>query len=71
MDRAAKLAKGSIVLGAVLLVMNGAHPISVHASVEVGDPAPDFTLEDVYGESEYTLSDLRGYVVYLAFTRST
>jgi peroxiredoxin Q/BCP len=38
-------------------------------SVEVGDPAPDFTLPGVSGDEvrDYTLSELRGKKVVLAF----
>ena len=44
--------------------------ILLHAAaagaIEVGQPAPDFTLQDVNGAS-HTLSSLRGRLVLLAF----
>jgi thioredoxin-dependent peroxiredoxin len=41
----------------------------VSPRVAVGDPAPDFTLPGVEGgvRRDYTLSDLRGQKVVLAF----
>jgi cytochrome oxidase Cu insertion factor (SCO1/SenC/PrrC family) len=39
---------------------------SAAAAVVPGDPAPDFTLSDVRGNS-FTLSSYRGKVVLLAF----
>jgi mycoredoxin-dependent peroxiredoxin len=38
------------------------------ATVTVGDPAPDFTLNDASGET-VTLSELRGSPVVLVFLR--
>jgi len=37
--------------------------------IEIGDPAPDFTLPGVHGTErrDYTLSELRGHKVVLAF----
>ncbi len=37
---------------------------SASAAIQPGDPAPDFTLSDIFGNS-YTLSALRGNVVFL------
>ncbi len=40
------------------------------AGPPVGSPAPDFTLEDIYGTS-HTLSDYSGRIVVLAFLSHT
>jgi thiol-disulfide isomerase/thioredoxin len=40
--------------------------VAVLESLEVGDPAPDFTLEDLHGEGS-SLADHRGRVVVLNF----
>ncbi len=40
--------------------------LAAHAAVDVGDPAPDFTLPGSDGV-EYTLSELRGRHVVIAF----
>ena len=37
--------------------------------VQVGTPAPDFTLPDVYGKKDVSLSDFRGRPVVLVFMR--
>ena len=40
-------------------------------AAEVGEVAPDFTLSDIEeGKAEFTLSDLRGKIVYLDFWAS-
>lgn len=40
--------------------------LSAQAAPDVGDPAPDFTLPGTDGV-QYTLSDLRGQYVVIAF----
>jgi thiol-disulfide isomerase/thioredoxin len=53
---------------AALLALFGALPLM--ALPQVGESAPDFTLKTLDGEHEYTLSALKGKVVYLDFWAS-
>ena len=61
-----KIKSYSILPAFLVLIIAGAG----HAAVNVGDPAPDFTLPDVNGEM-HSLSDFTGKVVLLNFWQST
>ena len=54
------------------LVAAGLLSLAVPAAAlpEVGSQAPDFTLTSLDGETEYTLSELKGQVVYIDFWAS-
>jgi cytochrome oxidase Cu insertion factor (SCO1/SenC/PrrC family) len=52
---------------ALLLGFAIAQPAS--AALQLGDPAPDFTLNDAYG-NPVSLSDYEGYVVIINFWSS-
>jgi peroxiredoxin Q/BCP len=49
-----------------LFLTAGLFSLSLQAAVEAGDPAPDFSLIGSDGE-QYTLSELRGKHVVIAF----
>ena len=51
---------------ALLLALLLAHAPQARGAIQVGDPAPDFALQDITGHT-YTLSDYRGKAVLLAF----
>ena len=57
------VARGIVAATALLL---GFHAAPAPAAVGPGDPAPDFTLNDLAGVP-HTLSSFRGQVVLLAF----
>lgn len=64
----------AVVLGAVAVLglVGGqtiAGPQHEHATIEIGKPAPDFTLKDTEGKS-HTLSSLKGKIVVLQWTNN-
>lgn len=62
---------GAVTTGAVLLLL-GMAPPSRAADLDVGAPAPDFTLKDwSTAQTEHSLSGLKGKVVVLQFGSST
>jgi len=57
--------------GKTAAILLGFSLASMTLAVEVGDPAPDFTLPAIEdSDTEITLSDLRGKVVYVDFWAS-
>ena len=50
-----------LLLGAVLMVMNGT-PVKAQ-KIKVGELAPDFTVPSLDGKTTYRLSDFRGHRV--------
>lgn len=58
-----------MLLSAVLLT-SFALVAPVQATLQIGDPAPDFSLPDVNGEY-HSLSDYEGQVVLINFWQST
>ena len=54
-----RLAPGRLVLGAALVVMSLSVPARPAGAVEVGEPAPDFTLASTTG-GDISLHDFQG-----------
>ena len=52
-----------LLLGAVLMVMNGT-PVKAQ-KIKVGELAPDFTVPSLDGKTTYRLSDFRGHRVLI------
>lgn len=55
----------TMIRGLALFIM-----LSMNTALKAEQEAPDFTLKNLYGNSEHSLSDYRGKVVYLDFWAS-
>lgn len=63
---AKKRARASVLIGVLLTAALGAGGTRVATALEIGKPAPDFTLPSTTGE-KITLSQFRGKLVLIEF----